>query len=74
MLRRSVSSKVKLFRYRRADAKGRGGTATNLFLASTLHGVVGQLYALAALYPQGKDPQYPLGDWVDLRADLDTRG
>jgi hypothetical protein len=30
------------------------------FLTSALDGVSGQCHASAALYPQGKDPRYPL--------------
>jgi hypothetical protein len=36
-------------------------------------GVSGQRYALAAIYPQGKDPRYHCtGGWVGLRAGMDT--
>jgi hypothetical protein len=36
-------------------------------------GMSGQLHVPAALYPRGKDPDtYWTGDWLDLRAGLDT--
>jgi hypothetical protein len=35
-------------------------------------GVSGQHHALAALYPRGKEPRYPIGGWVGPRAGLDT--
>jgi hypothetical protein len=66
-------SKVKLSRYRHADAKGKRTYSSDSLLTSVLDGVSGQHHAPAALYPQEWTPgTHCIEGWVGLRAGLDT--
>jgi hypothetical protein len=53
-------AKVNLSCCLHAGAKGERSYCCYSFLASALDGVSGQRHAPAMLYPQGKDPRYPL--------------
>jgi hypothetical protein len=43
------------------EAQGERRYSSYSFTTSALDGVSGQRQVLAALYPRGKDPRYPLG-------------
>jgi hypothetical protein len=69
----NTSYKSKPVLPRHAGAKGERKYSSYSFLTLILDGVSGQRHALAALYPQGKDPWCPwIGGWVGLRAGLGT--
>jgi hypothetical protein len=52
--------KLKLSHYMPRRSLGGKEYSSYLFTNSVLDGVSGQRHAPAALYPQGKDPRYPL--------------
>jgi hypothetical protein len=54
------SIKENLSRYCHAGDKGKRRNSSYSFLISALEGVSGQSHAPSAIYPRGKDRQYPL--------------
>jgi hypothetical protein len=56
----ALSREVKMSRYRHADDRGERKYISYSFLTLALDGVRSQRHALAALYPRGKNPWYPL--------------